>query len=102
MHFTCGVKSELTCNVSPSGALLDRDKVSVSPRVHLQPGLQLSSFGGVHPGQDVPAVHVDDLHRKVTHLARLVQGLQEEEKRWGPDQFKRRLTGRGLSPRPSC
>ncbi|KAF3852224.1 hypothetical protein F7725_005579 [Dissostichus mawsoni] len=48
----------------------------VSPRVHLQPGLQLSGSRSVHSCQDLPAVHVDDLHRKVTHLTRLIQRLQ--------------------------
>lgn len=55
----------------------------VSPRVHLQPGVQLSGFGSVHSRQDVPAVHVDDLHGQVAHLTRLIQRLQE--RRGGTD-----------------
>lgn len=49
---------------------------SVSPRVHLQPGLQLSGFRSIHSCQDVPTVYVDDLHRQVTHLTCLIQRLQ--------------------------
>lgn len=51
-----------------------------SPRVHLQPGIQLSRFGSIHSAQDLPAVHVDHLHRQVAHLTCLIQRLGEKER----------------------
>lgn len=74
---------------------------SVSPRVHLQPGLQLSSFRSIHSCQDVPTVYVDDLHRQVTHLTCLIQRLQRGRRTvifW----IGIVLMGLGLNGLPTC
>lgn len=54
-----------------------------SPRVHLQPGLQLSGFGSIYSCQDVPTVYMDDLHWQVAHLTCLIQRLQGRWRRRG-------------------
>lgn len=49
-----------------------RTPLSVSPGVHLQPGVQLSGLWSVHPGQNVSTVDMDDFDRQVTHLTGLI------------------------------
>lgn len=48
------------------------------PWVHFKPGLQLAGFRCLDSSQDLPTVHVDDLHRQVAHLTGLIQRLREE------------------------
>lgn len=64
------------------GVLGVKADIRRSPGVHLQPGIQLSSFRSIHSAQDLPAVHVNHLYRQVTHLTRLVQRLRGKEDMW--------------------
>lgn len=72
--------------------------LSVSPRVHLQPRVQLSGFWSVHPGQNVSTVDMDDFHRQVTHLTGLIQRLRER----GAIGFHWTWTGYSDSNKGSC
>lgn len=49
------------------------------PWVHLKPGFQLPSLWGICASEDLATLHMDHLHREVTHLAGLIQRLKEND-----------------------
>lgn len=86
VDINCGGNAGIRDN--PSIVLIQGNKSAwsmfvwkVLPWVHLQPCVQLSSFRGVHPRQDVATVYMDDFDRQVAHLTCLIQRL-----RWGKRQ----------------
>lgn len=52
-------------------------KCIFSPRIHLQPGLQLTRLGGVRSLQNFPGFCLNHFDWQVTHLAALIHGLQD-------------------------
>lgn len=54
-----------------------RFKCTFSPRIHLQPGLQLTRLGGIRSLQNFPGFRLNHFDRQITHLAALIHGLQD-------------------------
>ncbi|KAF3851429.1 hypothetical protein F7725_013201, partial [Dissostichus mawsoni] len=55
------------------------ESASSSPRVHLEPGLQLAGFGSIRSLQNFPGLRLNHFDRQLTRLAAIVHGLQEQQ-----------------------